>query len=183
MFWLEHPERRLRFEFTDRSLDLRTGRVTLEWRFCDGQESLALVERFEFPEIVAPTQERRDAIEAALDLLHWVAGISYWKMACRGQVTYAARSPDAFQARALTSIYRSGLAEMAWRNKLGERYWPDFPARLDTPVGVCDGAASLGLRRRALVPMGGGKDSLVALERVRRAGYRPETVQVGSAGL
>ncbi|MDX1626510.1 MAG: hypothetical protein R3323_08345, partial [Wenzhouxiangellaceae bacterium] len=44
-------------------------------------------------------------------------------------------------------------------------------------------APALGLSGRALVPMGGGKDSLVALERLRATGAEIETVQVGEASL
>jgi hypothetical protein len=44
-------------------------------------------------------------------------------------------------------------------------------------------APHLALARRALVPMGGGKDSLVAWSRLWRIGERPDTVQVGSSLL
>ena len=142
--------------------------------------ALTIEERFCFGRGDGSIPPHHPSFQAALDLLHWVAGVSYWKIACRGEVRFAAGSPDAFQADALARVYQHGLAELAWRNQLEGRYWPEFEAA-DKPVP--EHARALGLANRALVPMGGGKDSLVALERVRALGITAETVQVGSAPL
>ena len=109
-------------------------------------------ERFDFGDIGARVAPDHPAVQAALDLLHWIAGVSYWKLACRGEVRFAARRPNRFQAEALTRIYREGLAELAWRNGLKGRYWPEFAADRGGTPGPAGG---IGLRRRALVPMGG----------------------------
>ena len=169
-----------RFEFTRRTLDPSSGRVRLFYRlWLDGRRH-DLEERFEFGPGPGAGDARDEALAAALDLLHWAAGVSYWKTACRGVVAFGERAPDDWQAAALETLYRDGLAELAWRNDLGRRYWPAFTAG----VRAAPRAGAAGLPGDAvLVPMGGGKDSLVALERVRRRGVEPETVQVGSAGL
>jgi len=175
-----HPDEIECLEFTGRDLRPASGQVNLHWRLIGAGSEIALQERFDFGDIGARVAPDHPAIQAALDLLHWIAGVSYWKLACRGEVRFAARRPNRFQAEALTRIYREGLAELAWRNGLPGRYWPEFaPDRGGTPGP----AGNIGLRRRALVPMGGGKDSLVALERVRARGIEFETVQVGSAAL
>lgn len=167
-------------EFTGREFDPDSGELRLRWRLFGNDGDLLLEERFGFGRAKPHVPPDHPSFQAALDLLHWVAGVSYWKVACRGDVRFAAGVPDAFQADALALIYRHGLAEMAWVNRLHGRYWPDFDA-----AGRCDPADApiLGLDGRALVPMGGGKDSLVALERVRARGIETETVQVGSAPL
>ncbi|MFO7762225.1 MAG: hypothetical protein R6V61_00660 [Wenzhouxiangellaceae bacterium] len=175
-----HPSAIECLEFTSRDIQPDSGRVRLRWRLVGAESSLALEEHFHFGDIGAGVSLDHPALQSALDLLHWIAGVSYWKLACRGEVRFAARQPDAFQADALERIYRHGLAELAWRNGLAGRYWPEFEAG---DRDVAGHAGNFGLRRRALVPLGGGKDSLVALERVRARGIGFETVQVGSAGL
>jgi hypothetical protein len=167
-------------EFTSREFDPDSGEVRLRWRLFGKGRALALEERFGFGRVSGRIPPGHPSFQAALDLLHWLAGVSYWKVACRGEVRFAAGRPDAFQSDALGRIYRHGLAELAWRNQLEGRYWPDFDAA-EQPV--CVEAPALGLASRALVPMGGGKDSLVALERVRARHIDAETVQVGSAPL
>jgi len=167
-------------EFTSREFDPDSGELRLRWRLLGKDRSLALEESFGFGHAAGKVPSEHPSFQAALDLLHWIAGVSYWKVACRGKVRFAAGCPDAFQADALARIYQHGLAEMAWRNQLQGRYWPGFEA--PEPTG-CTEAPALGLEPRALVPMGGGKDSLVALERVRARGITAETVQVGSAPL
>jgi len=167
-------------EFSSREFDPDSGVVRLRWRLLGGGRTPALEERFYFGPAAGRVSPEHPSFQAALDLLHWVAGVSYWKLACRGEAGFAAGWPDAFQADALAQIYRHGLAELAWRNRLEDRYWPAFPASDRSPPAA---APVLDLNSRALVPMGGGKDSLVALERVRALGISAETVQVGSAAL
>lgn len=167
-------------EFSSREFDQDSGEVRLRWRLFGKGRALAMEERFCFGRADGSIPPHHPSFQAAMDLLHWVAGVSYWKVACRGDVRFAAGPPDAFQADALARVYQRGLAELAWRNQLEGRYWPEFEAA-DKPVP--EHARALGLANRALVPMGGGKDSLVALERVRARGIEAETVQVGSAPL
>jgi len=167
-------------EFSGRDFDAESGEVSLRWKLFGAGRTLALEERFCFDRGTRPISPQHPSFQAALDLLHWIAGVSYWKVACRGEVRFAAGHPDAFQSEALARIYRHGLAELAWRNRLEGRYWPEFDGA--ERVEHAD-APTLGLEARALVPMGGGKDSLVALERVRARRIDVETVQVGSAPL
>jgi UDP-N-acetyl-alpha-D-muramoyl-L-alanyl-L-glutamate epimerase len=164
------------FAFVDRNFDPDRGRIRLRYQLDD----LDLVE-----EIVLPATgtrlpaARQAAVEAALDLLHWTAGVSYWKAACPSDVTFSHRQPNRWQAAWLTRLYRAGLAEFAFRNGLDSAAWPSFEgaqASRSAPV-------TTGLSRRTLVPMGGGKDSLVAWSRLLRVGERPDSVQIGRSVL
>lgn len=174
-------DRLCRFAFAGREFDRASGRVRLHYRLDDGARTLELIETFDFGAPDTARDTPAAALDAALDLLHWIAGVSYWKLACRGRVEFDHRRPASAQASALETIYREGLAELAWRNGMERRYWPDLAACAAEPEAPPAGA--VGLARRALVPMGGGKDSLVALERVRASGIPVETAQVGSATL
>lgn len=178
------PAEPVRLRFADRELDARRGRVTLRWVLTSADDVLSFEEIFDFgpPESASRLEDAafHQALSAALDLLHWIAGISYWKLACRGEVEFPGSSPDADQIGFLRVLYRDGLAELAWRNSLDAPWWPEFPAAANEPRAAAPG---LGLARQVLVPMGGGKDSLVVLDRVQRAGFSPITVQVGQAPL
>ncbi len=170
------PEGFRHFAFSERSFCASSGVVRLgyqldDWQFC---ETLALPAASS--ELSAP---RRAAVDAALALLHWTAGISYWKAGCPPELSYRGTGPDAWQADWLTDLYWHGLAEFAHRNRIERRAWPRFPADVDHSPA----ATASGLPRRTLVPMGGGKDSLVAWARLRGLGERPVTVQVGQAPL
>lgn len=167
-------------EFTSRDFDPEWGELCLRWRLLGNGRVQPLEERFCFGRSGGLIPTCHPSFQAALDLLHWVAGVSYWKIACRGEVRFSGTGPDAFQTDALAQVYQHGLAELAWRNQLEGRYWPQFHAA-ENPA--CPERRVLGLDSRALVPMGGGKDSLVALERVRALGMVAETAQVGSAPL
>jgi hypothetical protein len=162
------------FHFGDRHIDLESGRVSLAYRL-DGIE---LVECFRVP-VADGSPACPQALDAALDLLHWIAGVSYWKAGCPARIVFEYRSPDAWQAAWLERLYAEGLAEFAWRNGLDSAH----RARFEGDAATAPAAVRCSLPARSLVPMGGGKDSLVALERLRDAGEALSTAQVGQAAL
>lgn len=162
------------FSFGQSRFDPSSGMVELEYRL----DGIALTETFRLPPAEVPEQ-RRAAVDAALNLLHWVAGISYWKAGCPSRLVFESAAPGPDQAAWLSQLYRSGLAEFAYRNGLDPDHFPDFPACGEQEPTAGD----LGLARRTLVPMGGGKDSLVAWSRLERIGDRCRPVQVGEAAL
>ncbi len=164
------------FRFGDRTLVSETGEIRLEYEL----DGIALVETFQLPDApYAVPKARQRAVDEALDLLHWTAGISYWKAGCPARFEFAVSRPDPWQAEWLTRLWREGLAEFAWHNDLNVEDWPEFPAE----ASARESTFALGLGERTLVPMGGGKDSLVALERMLSARQPVDTVQVGSAPL
>ncbi len=162
------------FLFDGHDWQPQTGRLRLRYRIDD----LALTEAFDFP---LPEHQGRTGpgLTAALDLLHWVAGVSYWKAACPQQVSFCSPGPDHWQADWLNQLYSKGLAEFAFREELPAAWFSPF--RSDRPAA--GPVAGAGLGAELLVPMGGGKDSLVAWARLARRGRVGATVQVGSSRL
>jgi hypothetical protein len=183
---------------TFRFVDCRyaDGTAELVYAFDDGP---ALVERIVFPDPPALPAERRAAFAVALRLLHLIAGVSYYKAGVPSAIVVDGAPLDADTAAFLDAVYLHGLAEFAYHNKLDLRPRIRFPAsgRADTiraetgdgrageGVRAGDGvaAAALGLQRRSLVPIGGGKDSLVSVERLRAAGEPMTAAWVGSSQL
>lgn len=168
------PETSRRFVFLDRHFDAAAGEVCLDYAL----DGIHLRETLILPP-ARPGRQRGPAIEAALNLLHWIAGISYWKAGCPEELVFGHHQPSQEQAAWLTQLYRQGLAEFAYRNGLDPDRFPEFPGSDSQPSS----AETVGLSRRTLVPMGGGKDSLVAWSRLNDRADQCRPVQVGTARL
>lgn len=165
------------FRFVRRGMDLSSGTIELAYAFDDGAE---LVERITIPG--APFEldtARSEALECALTLLHLIAGVSYYKAAVPGEIRVEYTQLDEATAELLDTIYLQGLGEFAYRNGL------DLRARIRFPRGgkALPQASAVGLRQHALVAIGGGKDSLVSIETLRRAGVGQTVTWIGNSQL
>jgi hypothetical protein len=162
------------FRFLDRELDAR-GHVTLRYAL---DEAIFFVERFELPVPAGRVQEAdRDRVDGLLSLLHWVAGVSYFKTALPPTVLCESGTPTPGAAALLDALYSEGLAELAYSNRLAGLPRPRFPSAPSSVRAPVSGNAP----SRVLVPVGGGKDSAVALEIVRRSGCELALFSVGDA--
>ncbi len=169
------------FHFRRCSLDAERGVAELVYGFDDGPD---LVERLTFPGApfeVGPA--RAEALERALRLLHLIAGVSYYKAAVPSRITIDSYSIDADTAALLTLIYENGLGEFAYRNNLDLRGHIHFPAS-SAAITLHPSATGTGNGEpRALVAIGGGKDSLVTIEALRAAGIAQTVAWIGGSQL
>ncbi len=182
------------FRFTRASY--ADGVAEFGYAFDDGEE---LVERIRFPNAPALPAGRRAAFDAALGMLHLIAGISYYKAGVPPKIEVAEGPLDDASAELLDQLYLHGLAEFAYRNGLDLRGRIQFPRSTTSPSppggeGRGEGQASpqasdrstapkLNLPKRTLVPIGGGKDSLVAVEAIKSIGSEATAVWVGNSAL
>lgn len=164
------------FRFVRREWRPDEARVDLVYAFDDGPE---LVETLRFPGAPRLPAGREAAFAAALDLVHWIAGVSYYKAGVPPAIACESRQPDPGTAELLDLVYTEGLAEFAHQNGL------DLAGRVRFPRAEAAGplAAALGLARRSLVPVGGGKDSIVTLEALRECGDPVVAAWVGDSPL
>ncbi|MBO9534035.1 MAG: hypothetical protein J7513_13775 [Solirubrobacteraceae bacterium] len=157
------------FRFTTRSLD-PDGTVTLGYALGDH----TFTERFTIP-VPAGGLADLARFDGILALLHWCAGVSYYKTAAPPLVAFdePGGAPGPAAAALLEALYSEGLGEFAVVNALPALPRPSFgaPDRPPLPPAPTDPT-------RVLVPVGGGKDSVVALEIVRRAGLPFELFSV-----
>jgi hypothetical protein len=161
------------FRFLGRELG-EDGRVTLRYAL---DEEVDFVEHIELPIAVrgrgAVPQEQ---LERLLALLHWVAGVSYYKTALPAAVICESGAPPPATAALLEALYSEGLGELAYTNGRDGLPAPRFPVALAAaPAGEHPARDP----ERVLVPVGGGKDSIVALETVRRSGCELALFSVG----
>lgn len=120
------------------------------------------------------------AVDAAARLVFLLAGVSYYKTAAPPVIQLGQNALTPRERDFLLGFYLHGLGEFAYRNGIdlsGLRIdGPEAPAGDDgrpVPVGPAEaGPLEAGPReagpRRALVPFGGGIDSIVTVELVRR---------------
>ena len=164
------------FRFVRCRLDPATGVVELVYAFDEGAPMTETVTIPGAPFVLDAA--RAEAVERALRLLHLVAGVSYYKAAVPAQVSVDSYSVDAETAELVEGIYLNGLGEFAYRNGL------DLRGRFKLPVaGHAQAAPALGLGDDALVAIGGGKDSLVSIEALRRAGVAQSVTWIGNSQL
>ncbi len=165
-----------RFRFVHCDFAADTGVARLVYAFDDGPE---LVETVSIPGAPFVLEgERAAAAQRALRLLHLIAGVSYYKAAVPGQVQIDGYDIDADTAALVETIYQHGLGEFAYRNGL------DLRGRFKLPVaGQAQAAPALQLGERALVAIGGGKDSLVSIEALRKLGVEQTVTWIGGSQL
>ncbi|MBD8899765.1 UDP-N-acetyl-alpha-D-muramoyl-L-alanyl-L-glutamate epimerase [Rhodanobacter sp. DHG33] len=163
------------------------GVAELAYAFDDGEP---MVERIRFPHAPALPDGHKAAFDAALKLLHLIAGVSYYKAGVPPKIEVADGPLDDATADLLDALYLHGLAEFAYRNGLDLRGRIAFPrlgaeTKSASPGNGADRptAKALGLPHRTLVPIGGGKDSLVAVEAIKSIGGEATAVWVGNSAL
>ncbi len=170
---LSDPRKAAAFRFI--RAGYRDGVAQLVYAFDQGSE---LVERITFPDAPVLPPEREAAFAAALKLLHFVAGVSYYKAGVPGLIVVENGEPDTPTAQLLDALYLHGLGEFAYQNGLDLREHIRFPR-----AGTFTPATALGLPARSLLPIGGGKDSLVSAELLRQHGENATAVWVGNSPL
>ena len=165
------------FRFVRCGFDAGSGVAQLVYAFDDGPE---LVETVTLPGAPFALDAAREAAATrALQLLHLVAGVSYYKAAVPGEIRIDGHAIDAATAALLDEVYLHGLGEFAYRNGLDLRGRVRFPARAHAAAP----APALGLGSHALVAIGGGKDSLVSIEALRALDVAQTVTWIGGSQL
>jgi UDP-N-acetyl-alpha-D-muramoyl-L-alanyl-L-glutamate epimerase len=145
------------------SFDIDAGRGLLTCRYsADGRAfservTLAPGERWETP-----------AAQAAARLVFLLAGVSYYKTAAPPVIDLGDTALTGLERAFLRDFYLQGLGEFAYRNAidLGDLRITADERDIHPPVTGSLSHSSEGLR--ALVPFGGGIDSIVSVEHVRQ---------------
>lgn len=164
------------FRFTRWSYDNEQQQLSLHYAF-DNQ--FRFVEEIRLPATSAkPGPEQTAALKRCFDLLHLVAGISYYKAAIPKNIVIEDQQISAGTSAFLENVYKGGLGEFAFENNLQLHKKIEFPSvenAIDTPSELALSPS------KTLVPVGGGKDSIVSIESLKSSGIDLELFSVGSA--
>ncbi|WP_199515610.1 hypothetical protein [Nucisporomicrobium flavum] len=152
--------------FPSYAYDPETGVATFDY-VLDGPAPESFTETITFP-VPEGRREVPQSFHRVLELLHVVAGVSYYKVGAPERIEAPTAVP--VEAAALfTAVYSKGLGEYAYVNQL--------PYVLDMTVEVPGTSPAAGpvdnSEGRPLSAVGGGKDSIVTLEILRAAGLDP----------
>ncbi|HEX8075006.1 MAG TPA: hypothetical protein VF545_08490 [Thermoleophilaceae bacterium] len=171
------PARYETFRFLGFDFDRSKLTASLRYGLDDEHE---FTERVRFPGAEAPSGAAAlDELDRLLSLLHLVAGVSYYKAAAPPAISVESGAAiDPATSAFLERLYVDGLSEFAWTNGIDLRERVRFAP--NAPRAAAPGAPPR-LERRTAVPIGGGKDSIVALAALRAAGEPLVAFSVGRA--
>ncbi len=144
------------FGYESFTIHAESGLLTCRYSL-DGRE---FAERFTLP--AGPRWQTAEA-RAAARLVFLLAGVSYYKTAAPPVIDLGGTALTEAELAFLREFYLQGLGEFAYRNALDLS-----DLRIEAVLAPGERAPISTSGQRALVPFGGGIDSIVVVERVRR---------------
>ena len=118
--------------------------------------------------------EKRQALNDIFFLTHIAFGISYYKAFLSPQIVIESGSLTQTQADFFNTFYLNGLGEFSVKNKVDLNI--SFPYDNNTVSHTYD----IPLSEKVFVPVGGGKDSCVSIEVLKKLGISATAFSVGS---
>lgn len=156
------------FEFTSVKPAWDEKKITFEYTvyFKDAQPQI-LHEEILLPDSPFVVQHDSQAVVSALQSLHLMLGVSYYKLYCPQTITTPLYALSAQQVSFWDTVYTKGLGEFFYKNNIDFRGLVKFPLSTHPPKIVHGYHKKSG---KSLVLLGGGKDSLVSGELLKKNG-------------
>ena len=171
-----------KFVFDSYYIDKESGELIFSYKYTGGMES-----DIDFSEkLILPNAHNIDTIpEALMQGLHLVIGISYYKLYCPRTILINGYSLTKQQAEFWNTVYTKGLGEFFYKNKVDFRGRIQFPYAENGDTQNEDAQSEFVLAKelvgeKALVTIGGGKDSIVSLEITRETGIEFDLFSLNS---
>jgi UDP-N-acetyl-alpha-D-muramoyl-L-alanyl-L-glutamate epimerase len=162
------------FVFDSYAFDAPSRTIQLHYNF-DG--IVPFTETIRLPDDM-PIDESHPDLDRALFALHLIGGISYYKTCLPPEIEIRSGSLNGEQAKFWNELYEKGLGEFFYRNDIDFRRIINFPFALKNNL-TSQLANKPTSSPRLLVPIGGGKDSTVTMELLRKAGYDVTLLRIG----
>ena len=154
------------FIFDSFTLDEKEGKIDFHYSLDD---EVRFTETLTFPSHLPTPLGRGGSLEAVLFALHLIGGVSYYKTCCPKRIEVRSGTLTEEQVQFWNTVYEKGLGEFFFKNQI------DFHNLIQFPTGNARRAPHtahpISRTRRVLVLMGGGKDSIVTMELLRKEGY------------
>ena len=160
------------FVFDSYGWDPVNRRISLRYELRDsaeGSQPVKFEEIIELPMDRSLTKCDRGVLNRALFSLHMIGGISYYKTCCPKNISVRSGSLTGDQAAFWKDVYENGLGEFFYRNNIDFRDVVRFPANAETPRHLRKNPPPPPPGEAMLVPVGGGKDSVVTIELLKAA--------------
>ncbi len=172
------------FIFTEHTWNHHAGKISLRYsldRSIDFEETLLL------PEPVSDERLKKYEweIERCLNALHLIGGISYYKTCLPKKIEIPYMNLTKVDAQFWNSVYENGLGEFFFKNNIDFRSLLHFPSKemkVEQP-NMMRKRLPPNAMKRVLVPIGGGKDSIVTIELLKKFGAQVTLLRMGSHPL
>lgn len=148
------------FRFRGYDFDPKIGKITFDYRIeFSNRGHLDFTETVILPKV--PKNINQESIRKLLESLLIILGISYYKLYCppRLAIPFGLSKEQSYF---WNTVYKKGLGEFMYKNKLDPKRMAKFPY---SNVKVYPD--KIKTRERALLGIGGGKDSIVVVELLR----------------
>ena len=169
------------FTFLDWHLDSKTFELSLSY---DLENVGKVTEVLTFPPFEKSVKDKQ--VIAACDLVHYMCGVSYYKAGLAKNILFKNKQPSDNMLAFIKKTWLHGLAELVYENDLKGFNLKEVsthnnkePLRISTPLKPTPLKPPL----KALVPLGGGKDSLVTIEELKQLERNIYLFMVGDAQL
>ena len=145
------------FRFRNYNFDAKIGKITFDYRVeFSNRNPLDFTETVILPKV--PKNIKQESIRKLLESLLIILGISYYKLYCPSRFAIPFRLSKE-QADFWNVIYKKGLGEFLYKNKLNPKRLAKFPYS-----NVKIYPERIRTQERVLLGIGGGKDSIAAAE-------------------
>lgn len=152
-----------KFIFTSYKVEPAQKKFIFEYaiEFAD-QSKMEFAETITFPQKFNVAKVPAEILKNALEGVHLILGISYYKLYCPRKIETPKIILSKEQAEFWNTVYRKGLGEFFYRNQLNSKNLIKFPfaKKSEMPKEITE----FPRKERALLGIGGGKDSIVAAE-------------------
>jgi len=162
------------FVFESYNFDERSGKVHLRY---------SLDSKIQFEEVVQLPRKGMSKknvdpklLDRALFNLHLIGGISYYKTCCPKDIVIKSGTLSRKQATFWNNVYENGLGEFFYCNNIDFKELIHFPFEEKAEPAYLPFSPS---QKEVLVPIGGGKDSLVTLELLKGSGHACKGLRIG----
>jgi hypothetical protein len=151
------------FVFESYNFDRASGRLSLKYSLDEGIQFEEIMQ-FDLAG-VQWEQVDKESLERALRAFHLMAGVSYYKAYCPNKMTVKTGELNEQQAEFWNNLYTKGLGEFFYQNQIKFDGLVNFPSKVQAVAeGAVGAVKEVKFSDKALLPIGGGKDSLVSAE-------------------
>jgi len=148
------------FEFVSYNFKLNKKEIIFRYKMnCRNRKPLFFIEKIILPEIPNLDNIPKKLLDNILQGIHLMLGVSYYKLYCSSKVKINSFLSQE-QAEFWNIVYKKGLGEFFYQNKLDPKRSPKFPFQKKGKTEL----SQLLKNNKMLVGIGGGKDSIVAVE-------------------
>jgi hypothetical protein len=160
------------------SFELNPWTKTIELRY-SLDDDIKFTETIELPkdrEFVL--QSDSPTLKRALFPLHLIGGVSYYKTCLPKSIEVKSGNLTPDQAQFWNTVYENGLGEFFYKNNIDPHDVVHFEGTIDFPPPVEKKRDHEG-KKKILVPLGGGKDSVVTAEILKSSDFSCTLFRMG----